>query len=190
MSSARGYWFDCTPTSPTKPSFAVGGEVADDPVDGDARVGFVDGVEHDVATGKHARAPPHRDQAIDRGQRVRRHGRPAPADDIAVVVIMRRFYENDPKAPRARLRQRFSQHLTWIASVSAPSVSHRDNRLRRRVNTLAKVRGKRQSRIPRFGRISRMHASGSVSILRAHPHGRSMVSLPGKGRRQRIHTRA
>src|SRR5262249_17295204 len=66
----------------------------------DACVGLVDSGQIDVHVGaKHLPGGGILDETIDRGERVRRHGRAPPADDIAVVVLMRRLDKNDPKAP-------------------------------------------------------------------------------------------
>src|SRR6202044_3052229 len=64
----------------------------------DDGVALVAGIDLDVDVGtEHAviGALPH--QPIDAGERVRRQGRAQPLDDIAVLVVMRRLDQLDPK---------------------------------------------------------------------------------------------
>ena len=77
----------------------VGAHLGDDAVDADARIGLVDRRDLDVDVGPEnfaLRAVV--EQAVDAGQRIRRHRRAEPADDIAVVVIMRRLDQHDAEA--------------------------------------------------------------------------------------------
>src|SRR5580658_846710 len=73
----------------------VGAHLGDDALDAYAGVGFVDGDDVDIDIGpEHFALRAIVDQAINRRQRIRRHRRAEPADDIAVVVVMRRFYQD------------------------------------------------------------------------------------------------
>src|SRR5580700_740915 len=73
----------------------VGAHLGDDALDAYAGVGFVDGDDVDIDIGpEHFALRAIADQAINRRQRIRRHRRAEPADDIAVVVVMRRFYQD------------------------------------------------------------------------------------------------
>ena len=77
----------------------VGAHLGDDAIDADARIGLVDGDDVDVDVGPEnfaLRAVV--EQAVDAGQRIRRHRRAVPADDIAVVVVMRRLHQHDAEA--------------------------------------------------------------------------------------------
>ena len=76
----------------------VGAHVGDDAVDAHARVGFVDGDDVDIDVGAENLAlSAVVEKGVDAGQRIRRHRRAVPADDIAVIVVMRRLYEHDAK---------------------------------------------------------------------------------------------
>ncbi len=91
----------------------IGAHVGDDPADADARVGFVDRRDLDIDVGPEnfaLRAIV--EQAEDAGQRIRRHRRAVPADNVAVVVIMRRLHQHDAKALAcgSRLGSLFWQH--------------------------------------------------------------------------------
>src|SRR5271169_4019969 len=78
-----------------KTEIIVGAHLGDDAVDAHPRVGFVDGDDVDVDIGpEHLALRAVVDQAVHRRQRIRRHRRAEPADDIAVVVVMRRFYQD------------------------------------------------------------------------------------------------
>ncbi len=74
----------------------VGAHFRDDAVDAHARIGLVDGddVDLDIGTQDFALGAVV-EQAVDAGQGVRRHRRAEPADDIAVVVVMRRLHQHD-----------------------------------------------------------------------------------------------
>ena len=77
----------------------VGAHLGDDAVDAHARIGLVDRRDFDVDVGPEnfaLRAVV--DQAVDAGQRIRRHRRAEPADDITVVVVMRRLDQHDAEA--------------------------------------------------------------------------------------------
>ena len=79
-----------------KAEILVGAHVGDDAVDAHPRIGLVDGGNLDVDVGPEN--PALRavvEKAIDAGQRIRRHRRAVPADDITVVVIMRRLDQHD-----------------------------------------------------------------------------------------------
>src|SRR5580704_11337412 len=78
-----------------KTEITVGAHLGDDAVDAYAGVGFVDGDDVDIDIGpEHFALRAIVDQAVDGGQRIRRHRRAEPADDIAVVVVMRRLYQD------------------------------------------------------------------------------------------------
>src|ERR1700692_2295739 len=73
----------------------VGAHLRDDALDAHPRIGLVDGDDVDVDIGPEHLAPRAIvDQAVHRRQRIRRHRRAEPADDIAVVVVMRRFHQD------------------------------------------------------------------------------------------------
>src|SRR5258708_16864289 len=78
-----------------KAEIIIGAHLGDDALDAHAGVGLVDGDDVDVDVGpEHLALGAIVDQAVDGGERVRRHRRAEPADDIAVVVLMRRFYQD------------------------------------------------------------------------------------------------
>ena len=92
----RGYWFDCTPTRPTKPKLSL------------ARISaMIRSTRTRVLVSSMAmmsismsgprtwRWAQSSTQPVDARQRIRRHRRAEPADDIAVVVVMRRLYQDD-----------------------------------------------------------------------------------------------
>ena len=82
-----------------KAEILVGAHIGDDAVDAHPRIGLVDRRDVDVDVGAENLAlRAIVDQAIDAGQRIRRHRRAVPADDIAVVVIMRRLDQHDAEA--------------------------------------------------------------------------------------------
>src|SRR5271170_6470231 len=73
----------------------VGPHFGDDALDAYTRIGLVDGDDIDIDGGpEHFALRAIVDQAIDGSQRICRHRRAEPADDIAVVVIMRRLYQD------------------------------------------------------------------------------------------------
>ncbi len=62
----------------------------------DAGIGFVDDVDLDIDVGaQHAALRAIERHAMQRGKRVRRHEPAPPADDVAVIVIVRGFDEHD-----------------------------------------------------------------------------------------------
>jgi hypothetical protein len=72
-----------------------------------AGIGFVDNVDVDIdVVAEHAALRAIERHAVERGQRIRRHKPAPPADDVAVIVIVRRFDEHDAETtpgPRRRL---------------------------------------------------------------------------------------
>ena len=90
----------------------VGAHLVDDAIDAHARIGLVDGDDVDIDVGTENLAlGAVVDQAIDAGKRVRRHRRAVPADDIAVVVVMRRLHQHDAEfACDARFGSLLNQH--------------------------------------------------------------------------------
>ena len=99
MSSARGYWFDCTPTRPTRPKFpsrlksAMSRSIRTRVLVSSIGVHF----DVDVRAEHLALGGLHRDP-VDRRERIRRHEVAEPADDVAVVVVMRRLDQHDAEA--------------------------------------------------------------------------------------------
>ena len=92
-STARGNWFDCTPTRPISARPPVLADHADDPVGPHAPVGLVIGVR-----GGSRRPGPSTwrrlcvlGEPVQAGQRVGGNRRSHPLDRIAVVVVMRRL---------------------------------------------------------------------------------------------------
>ena len=103
ISTARGNSLDCTPTMPTSPSPPLLGDAAHELSRHDAGVGLVDGDDVDRKIGaEHAALGGAVGQAEHRGKRVRRHGRAQPLHDVAVGVVMRRFDQDQLKAPCRR----------------------------------------------------------------------------------------
>ena len=103
MSSARGYWFDCTPTSATRPKLPCAPEPGDQRRHVDARVGLVDRLDVDVDIGpEHLPLGAVGGDAVDRGQRIGGDHRAPPADHVAVVVVMGRLDQDQLKAPASR----------------------------------------------------------------------------------------
>src|ERR1700726_3795772 len=85
-----------------KTEIAVGAHLGNDALDAYARIGLVDGDDVDIDIGpEHVALRAIVDQAVHRRQRIRRHWRAEPADDIAVVVVMRRLHQ-DHAEPLAR----------------------------------------------------------------------------------------
>ena len=70
---------------------AVLGDAPRDLARAHAGIGLVDGHDVDRSRARAAAARRAERKAIDRGKRVRRHGRAQPLHDIAVVVVMRRL---------------------------------------------------------------------------------------------------
>ena len=91
----------------------VGPHLRDDAVDAHARIGLVDGDDVDIDIGtENSALRAVVDQAIDAGERIRRHRRAEPADDIAVVVVMRRLHQHDAEFARDA---RFVSLLRWLS---------------------------------------------------------------------------
>src|SRR5579862_3387262 len=79
---------------------AVGAHLGNDALDAHPRIGLVDGDDVDIDVGpEHLALRAIVDQSVDGGQRIRRHRRAEPADDIAVVVVMRRFDQDHAETP-------------------------------------------------------------------------------------------
>src|SRR6266571_6375091 len=79
-----------------KAEIVVRAHVADNAIDAYAGIGFVDGYDFDIGVGAENLTPRTViDEPINAGQRVCRHGRAIPANDVTVVVIMRRLYEHN-----------------------------------------------------------------------------------------------
>jgi hypothetical protein len=73
-----------------------GTDVAHDAAHPDDRVHFVVRLNLDVhVRAEHSRVRALRQQAVDAGEAVRRHHRPQPLNDVAVVVVMRRHDQDD-----------------------------------------------------------------------------------------------
>ena len=88
-----------------KAEIFVRAHVANDAIDAHASISFVNSYDFDIGVGAENLTPRTViDEPIDAGQRVCRHGRPVPANDIAVVVIMRRFYEHDAEMSTCAVR--------------------------------------------------------------------------------------
>src|ERR1700733_8843898 len=117
MSSARGYWFDWTPTRPTNP-----------------KLGSRRGVDR---------------KTIDGRERVRRHHRAEPADDISVVVVMRWLDEKDAEAPLRRRARGFPNRRDRIAA--GESSSSRCNCQRKAFPGMAAPRRKPYNNLIRSG---------------------------------------
>src|SRR5580704_9049042 len=78
-----------------KTEITVGAHLGDDALDAHPGIGLVDGDDVDIDIGaEHLALRAIVDQAVHRRQRIRRHRRAEPADHIAVVVVMRRFYQD------------------------------------------------------------------------------------------------
>ncbi len=73
----------------------------------DPGIGLIDDVDNDIDVGSEHAAPRAIERhAMQRGQRIRRHQSAPPADDVAVIVIVRGFDEHDAEtAPRLHGRQ-------------------------------------------------------------------------------------
>ena len=83
-----------------QPEPAMLGDAAHRAFRHDAGVGLVDGDDVDRQIGaEHAALGGAVGQAEHRGQRIRRHGRAQPLHDVAVGVVMRRFDQDQLKAP-------------------------------------------------------------------------------------------
>ena len=79
---------------------AMAGDAPGDRLRPHPGVGLVDGQHVDGEVGaEHVPRGGAQRQAIDGGERVRRHGRAEPLHDIAVGIVMRRLDEDELKAP-------------------------------------------------------------------------------------------
>ena len=105
ISSARGILVGLHTDKPDKPEVSVAAEIGDDMVNIHALIGFIDGRDGNFnVVSKHV-APRGIDRdRIDRGERVRRHDIAIPANDVAVVVVMRWLDQQDPKTTLVRRR--------------------------------------------------------------------------------------
>src|SRR5262245_19422520 len=78
-----------------KAEIFIGAHVANDAIGPHARISFVDSYDFDIGVdAENVTLRTVVNEAINAGQRVCRHRRAIPANDIAVVVIMRRLYEH------------------------------------------------------------------------------------------------
>ncbi len=68
------------------------------------------------------------EQSVDAGQAVRRDGRAAPLDDITVVVVMRRFDQNDPE-PAFRHPALMEVYALFISSFNSATALERPGQL-------------------------------------------------------------
>ena len=83
-----------------QPEPAMRGDAAHQLLRHDAGVGLVDGNDVDRQIGaEHAALGGAVGQAEHRGKRIRRHGRAQPLHDVTVGVVMRRFDQDQLKAP-------------------------------------------------------------------------------------------
>jgi hypothetical protein len=79
-----------------KTEIAIGAHGGDDAIDAHPRIGLVDGGDFDLDIGaEYLALGAIVDEAIDAGERIRRHRRTVPTDDVAIVVVMRRLYQHD-----------------------------------------------------------------------------------------------
>jgi len=103
-----------------KAEIAVVAHVGDDAVDAHPGIGFVNRRDLNVDIGpENLPLGAIVEQAVDGRQRIRRHRRAEPADDIAVVVVMRGLYRHDAKAPMRAVRL----HPLLIRQHAAPGPS-------------------------------------------------------------------
>ena len=99
MSSARGYWFDWTPTRPMSPKAIARPEAREQARHIDARVGLVDHFDVDLDIGtEHLPLGAIGCDAVNSGQSIGGDQRPPPADHISIVVVMRGLDKNELKA--------------------------------------------------------------------------------------------
>src|SRR6516165_10006692 len=79
-----------------KAEIIVRTHVADDAVKANEGISFVDGNNIDIDIGtENSTTRTIVNEPVDAGQRVRRHRRAVPANDITVVIVMRRFNQYD-----------------------------------------------------------------------------------------------
>ena len=106
ISSARGNWFDCTPTSITMPAPAASISRAIRSgrmrvlVSSKAWMSMVDVVTEDAALGAVL------GESEERRQRVGRDRRAKPLNDVSVFIVMRRLDENETESPARRAAER------------------------------------------------------------------------------------
>ena len=100
----------------------VGAHFGNDALDAHPRIGLVDGDNVDVDIGpEHFTLRAIVDQAVHRRQRIGRHRRAEPADDIAVVVVVRRLHQ-DHAEPLARA-QNLGPRLTRLHAGPVPDLT-------------------------------------------------------------------
>src|SRR5262249_21152806 len=79
-----------------KAEIIVRTHVADDAINAYAGIGFVDGNDIDIDIGaENLTTRTIVNEPVDAGQRVRRHRRAVPANNVTVVIVMRRFNQHD-----------------------------------------------------------------------------------------------
>ena len=100
MSSARGILVRLNADERDESEIAVAPKAGEERRHVDARVGLVDhlDVDGDVRPEHPPLGAIGRD-AVDGGERIRRDHRPPPADDVAVVVVVRRLDQDELEAP-------------------------------------------------------------------------------------------
>ena len=85
--------------APSRPKLSWRAEAADQLGDVDAGVGLVDQVDIDLdVLAEHMPLGAIEGEAVDRGERIRRDQGPPPANDVAVIVVMRRLDQDELKA--------------------------------------------------------------------------------------------
>ena len=98
-----------------KSEVSVAAEIGEDLVNIQALIGFIDGRDGNFnVVSKHVALRGIDRDCIDRGERVRRHHIAIPANDIAVVVVMRWLDQQDPKTRLGRRR-----HALLICSAGS-----------------------------------------------------------------------
>ena len=98
-SSARGNWFDCTPTSITMPAPAASIIAARRSGRMRVLVSSKAWMSMSTSSPRTRRSAQSLREAVERGERIRRDRRAHPLDDVAVVVVMRRLDQNEAKTP-------------------------------------------------------------------------------------------
>ena len=103
MSTARGKFIRLHADDADQAEPAILLDPLGDRARADARVGLVHGGDVDGKVGAEQLPLGGAErEAIDGGERVRRHGRAHPLHDVAVVVVMRRLDQDELKAPFGR----------------------------------------------------------------------------------------
>src|SRR5215468_10669649 len=129
-SSARGNWLDCTPTRPTNPDPAAHVD------DGIALVACLD-VDLNIGP-EHLGVRAFPQQAVHARKAVGGNARPPPLDDIAVVVVMRRFDQDDleltashraPLVPRTKTVRDQNSRKQHCSQAQVPAPALRPTRL-------------------------------------------------------------